>query len=74
MEVQPQDHFLILACDGIFDVMTSQDACNYVQRRLLLYADVQRARYVQWFFGRNLPSESRVHMTAHHLCHLYELQ
>ncbi|KAG5186290.1 phosphatase 2C-like domain-containing protein [Tribonema minus] len=43
VEVLPQDSFLILACDGIWDVMTSQQAVDFVQRRMLSHCDVQRA-------------------------------
>ncbi|CAM9871826.1 unnamed protein product, partial [Chrysoparadoxa australica] len=39
----PEDEFFILACDGIWDAMTSQQAVNYVQRRLRAHHDVQRA-------------------------------
>lgn len=41
--VHPQDEFLVLACDGVFDVMTSQQVVNFVRRRLLVHRDVRRA-------------------------------
>jgi len=31
----PEDEFVIVACDGIWDVKSSQEACNFVRRRLL---------------------------------------
>lgn len=30
------DEFLVLACDGIWDVMTNEDLCQYIHSRLLL--------------------------------------
>jgi protein phosphatase 2C family protein 2/3 len=37
------DEFVVLACDGIWDVMTSQQAVNFVRRRLLAHRDARRA-------------------------------
>merc|ERR1719486_172703 len=34
-EVTPEDEFIILACDGIWDVMTNQEACDFIRPRLL---------------------------------------
>ncbi|CAN0422994.1 unnamed protein product, partial [Discosporangium mesarthrocarpum] len=42
IEVLEYDSFLILACDGIWDVITSQQAVSFVQRRLMAHSDVQR--------------------------------
>ncbi|KAF5270861.1 hypothetical protein FQA39_LY08306 [Lamprigera yunnana] len=35
------DEFLVLACDGIWDVMSNDDLCQYVHSRLLLTNDLQ---------------------------------
>jgi protein phosphatase 2C family protein 2/3 len=41
--LQPNDEFVIVACDGIWDVMTSQQAVNFVRRRLIKHRNVQKA-------------------------------
>lgn len=41
--VQEADEFIVVACDGVWDVLTSQQALNFVRRRLLVHADVARA-------------------------------
>jgi serine/threonine protein phosphatase PrpC len=41
--VHPHDEFAVLACDGVFDVMTSQQVVNFVRRRLLAHRDARRA-------------------------------
>ena len=41
--LRPEDEFLVLACDGVWDVMTNRDAVNFVRRRLVRHGDVQRA-------------------------------
>lgn len=35
------DEFLILACDGIWDVMTNEDLCDFIYSRLLLTDDLE---------------------------------
>jgi len=35
MELTPDDEFLILACDGIWDVLTNQEAVEFVRTRLM---------------------------------------
>lgn len=34
IELQPQDKFLILACDGIWDILTNDQAVAFVETRL----------------------------------------
>eukprot|EP00644_Phytophthora_capsici_P011590 jgi/Phyca11/511228/fgenesh2_kg.PHYCAscaffold_79_\ len=41
--VDPSDQFLLLASDGLFDVLTSQQAVNFVLRKLQTHGDVQLA-------------------------------
>lgn len=35
------DEFLILACDGIWDVMTNEDLCQFIHSRLKVTSDLQ---------------------------------
>uniref|UniRef100_A0AAV1TXG9 cGMP-dependent protein kinase n=1 Tax=Peronospora matthiolae TaxID=2874970 RepID=A0AAV1TXG9_9STRA len=41
--VDPSDQFLLLASDGLFDVLTSQQSVNFVLRKLQTHGDVQLA-------------------------------
>ncbi|KAF4321257.1 hypothetical protein BBO99_00003624 [Phytophthora kernoviae] len=41
--VNPADQFMLLASDGLFDVLTSQQAVNFVLRKLQTHGDVQLA-------------------------------
>ncbi|CDJ63722.1 protein phosphatase 2C, putative [Eimeria necatrix] len=34
LALQPEDEFLLLACDGLFDVMSSQEAVSFVRKQL----------------------------------------
>ena len=35
------DEFLVLACDGVWDVMTNEDLCQFVRSRLFLTHDLE---------------------------------
>lgn len=38
---QSEDEFLVLACDGVWDVMTNEDLCAFVRSRLLISDDLE---------------------------------
>lgn len=42
LDRDPADEFIVLACDGIWDVMTNEDVCSYVQARLRVTSDLQK--------------------------------
>lgn len=41
-QLSPQDDFVVLACDGIFDVLTSEEVVSDVYDKMKLHADAQR--------------------------------
>lgn len=41
--VSNEDEFLLLASDGLFDVLSSQQCVNFIRRKLLTHGDVQLA-------------------------------
>lgn len=38
---EENDEFLVLACDGIWDVMSNEDVCDYIRSLLLLTDDLE---------------------------------
>lgn len=40
-ERNPSDEFLILACDGLWDVMSNEEMCAYIHSRLLVTDDLE---------------------------------
>lgn len=36
-----QDEFLVLACDGVWDVMSNDDICHFIRSRLLITDDLE---------------------------------
>lgn len=43
VQITPQDKFLVLACDGVFDVLTNEEVVNDVHKKMKLHADAQRS-------------------------------
>ena len=41
--LMPQDEFVVLACDGVWDVMSPDQVVCYVRHRLLEHGDPQQA-------------------------------
>ena len=39
---EENDEFLVLACDGVWDVMTNEDLCDFVRSRLELTTDLEK--------------------------------
>lgn len=42
VERNPADEFLVLACDGVWDVMSNEEVCSYVTSRLKVESDLQK--------------------------------
>lgn len=40
-ERDPQDFFLVLACDGVWDVMSNEAVCSFIQNRLKVSDDLE---------------------------------
>lgn len=42
IERQPTDHFLVLACDGIWDVMNNDEMCEFVEYNLKIESNLEK--------------------------------
>ena len=42
MDRTPEDEFLVLACDGVWDVMTNEEVVDYIHSRLLINDDLPK--------------------------------
>ncbi|CAN0354064.1 unnamed protein product, partial [Laminaria digitata] len=42
VQITPQTHFVVLACDGVFDVFTSDEVVSNVYESMKMHADAQR--------------------------------
>ncbi|CAN0075261.1 unnamed protein product, partial [Ectocarpus sp. 8 AP-2014] len=40
--ITPEDEFVLLACDGLFDVFTSDEVVRIVRKELRMHGDTQR--------------------------------
>ena len=36
-----EDEFLVLACDGVWDVMTNEDICQFIAARMRITDDLE---------------------------------
>ena len=39
---KPEDEFLVLACDGVWDVMTNEDICSFIAARMRITQDLEQ--------------------------------
>jgi len=37
-----KDEFLVLACDGVWDVMTNEDICQFISARMKITEDLEQ--------------------------------
>lgn len=42
IERNPKDEFLVLACDGIWDVMNNHDLCQFIRHKLIIEPDLEK--------------------------------
>jgi hypothetical protein len=69
---QEEDEFLLLACDGIWDVMTNEDAVDFIHDQLKVRAFVHPILIFMsfFFFCRLFPLARPARTTALTLCRL----
>ena len=39
---KPEDEFLVLDCDGVWDVMTNEDICSFIAARMRITQDLEQ--------------------------------
>lgn len=59
INVTPDDEFFVLACDGIWDCLTNQEACDFVRERVL-ERGLSLEEVIQEVMKRCLASDPRV--------------
>ncbi|RHZ09776.1 hypothetical protein DYB26_000894, partial [Aphanomyces astaci] len=59
----PSNEFLLLACDGVWDVLTNEEACNYV-RRVMLLGETNMGLICEELLDYCLSLDSRDNMSA----------
>jgi protein phosphatase 2C family protein 2/3 len=42
VDITEEDEFILLACDGLFDVMSNQEAVDFVKTEMARHGDAQR--------------------------------
>eukprot|EP00117_Sycon_ciliatum_P033261 scpid57447/ scgid25633/ Protein phosphatase 1B; Protein phosphatase 2C isoform beta len=62
LERTGDDEFILLACDGVWDVMANEDAAQYITERLRVNADLVDA--ISQLVDYSLHKESKDNMTA----------
>lgn len=51
--ITDDDQFLLLACDGLFDVFSPEEVVAFVKDQMLKHADAQRCCQVRDCYGPN---------------------
>uniref|UniRef100_K3WGL1 protein-serine/threonine phosphatase n=1 Tax=Globisporangium ultimum (strain ATCC 200006 / CBS 805.95 / DAOM BR144) TaxID=431595 RepID=K3WGL1_GLOUD len=59
-DIAAHDEFIVLACDGLFDVMTPQQVVDFVRKKLALHGHVQHACEELVSYALSIGSEDNV--------------
>ncbi|KAF1334820.1 Protein phosphatase, partial [Globisporangium splendens] len=59
-DIATHDEFIVLACDGLFDVMTPQQVVDFVRKKLALHGHVQHACEELVSYALSIGSEDNV--------------
>lgn len=49
MTIGEEDQFLLLGCDGLFDVYTPEEVVVFVREQMLRHGDAQKCCQVKYF-------------------------